>query len=172
MGRNSRMESRLIRKIRRLLFNRRAVSVVISSVLLTATVMALGAVVLVWTNSRISIANTEYADLMDSSLARIKEKIVLEYVFFNSSQNELTVYLLNCGESDNVSIVNVYLSNDSWIQLFPDVELRFLNGTVTQSLDINEEGFFEISVSLLTDTSYSIRIVTGRGRLFDATFIA
>lgn len=166
------MEKRLAREIRRFLSDRRAVSVVISSVLLTATVMALGTAVIIWANSRISIANTEYSDLLDESAARMKERLVFEYVFFNASKKELTVYLLNCGKSNNVSLVNVYLSNDSWIQLFPDAELKLLNGTATQGLDVNEEGFFKISVSLSVNTSYSIRITTGRGRSFDATFVA
>ena len=165
------MASRLTRKIRRLFFDRRAVSVVISNVLLTATVIALGSAVLVWANSRISILNTEYADLMDANSARIREKIVFEYIFYNTSGNELIVYLTNFGESNNVSLANVYLRNDSWFQFFPDVELRFLNGTLTQRLDIQEQGYFKLSASLVVNTSYSIRIVSGRGRLFDAIFV-
>lgn len=168
------MRSRLTRKIWRLVNDRRAVSVVISSVLMTGAVMALGTLVVVWTNLRISIANTEYAELMDANTARIKEKIVFEHIFYDTDgdENNLTVYLINCGVSNNLSIANVYLGNDSWIQLFPDVELKFLNGTETQSLDIQEEGYFELSVGLVADKVYSIRIVTWRGRLFDATFIA
>lgn len=99
------MKSRLTRKIRRVFFDRRAVSAVISSVLLTATVMALGVAVMVWANSRISIVNDEYSDHVDTSLARLKEKIALEYVFFNSSADELTVYLINCGETENVTLL-------------------------------------------------------------------
>lgn len=147
-------------------------NVIISTVLLTATVMALGAGVLIWANSKISIANTEYSDVLEANAAAIKEKLVVEYVFHNTSQNELIVFLMNCGKSNNVSLASVYLSNDSWIQLFPDVELRFLNGSVTQSLDVQEEGYFRVSAGIAANKSYSIRIVTGRGRIFDSTFIA
>ena len=166
------MESRLAKRILRLLFEKRAVGSVISTVLLTATVMALGSGVLLWATQRVSIVNVEYADVMDASLARIKEKIALEYVFYDTNEKELTVYLINCGESNNVGLDDVYLGNGSWIQLFPDVELRYLNGELTQSLDVQEEGFFEISASLVADTNYFIRIVTGRRRVFEATFSA
>lgn len=166
------MESRLSRKIRRLFFDRRAVSIVISTVLLTAAVMALGSAVLYWTYSRTLLANSEYSDVMDASLASIKEKLVFEYIFYNTSDNELTVYLINCGKSDDVSLASVYLRNSSVLQSFYSITLRFVNGSLTQSLDIREEGFFKLSANLMADTSYSIRVVTGRGRLFEAAFIA
>lgn len=165
------MKGRLTRKIRALLLDRRAVSVAISNLVLVATVISLGTVVIVWANSRIFILNTEYADLVDANSARIREDIIFEYIFYNTSGSELLVYLTNFGGSNNVSLANVYLSNDSWYQFSPDVELRFLNDTLTQSLDIQEQGYFKISTSLVATTSYSIRIVSRRGRLFEAIFV-
>ncbi|MFQ6081135.1 MAG: hypothetical protein ACE5OW_05675 [Candidatus Bathyarchaeia archaeon] len=167
------MGSRLTRKVRRLLFDRRAVNIAISNLILAGAVVALGFAVLSWTYSRSSVYNMEYANLIEANSDRIKEKLVFEYIFYNTSGN-LTVYLINCGKSNDVSLAHVYLSNSSWFRSFPDtdIELRFLNGTSTESLDIGEEGYFQLSVSLVTNTSYSIRIVTGRGRSFDATFIA
>jgi len=166
------VESRLTRKVRRLFLDRHAVSVVVSTLIMVGAVIALGFAVLSWTYSRSSTFNTEYANLVEANTDKMKEKLVFEYVFYNASQSELTVYLINCGKSNDVSLANVYLSNGSWFQSFSDIELRFLNGTLTESLDIGEEGYFKLSVSLVANTSYSIRIVTGRGRLFDTTFIA
>lgn len=168
-------DHRLTRKIRRLFFDRCAVNIVISNLILAGAVVALGFAVLSWTYSRSSVYNNEYANVMEANLDRIKEKLVFEYIFYNASDPpQLTVYLINCGEINDVSIANVYLSNSSWFESFPDVELWLLDGTSTESLDIREEGYFQIrpSVSLVADTSYSIRIVTGRGRCFDATFLA
>lgn len=165
------MKSGLIRNIRRLLFNKHAENTVVSSVILAGAVIALGLATLNWTYQKSLIANDEYADVTEANLASIKEKLVFEYIFYNSSENELTVYLMNCGKSNDVSLASVYLSNSSWVQSFSDIELRFLNGTLTQGLDIGEEGYFQISVSLVANTTYSLRIVTGRGRSFDTTFI-
>jgi len=162
----------LTRKIRRLFFNRRAVSPVISNTILAGAVIALGFTVLSWTYSRSLVFNLEYADVVEANLDKIKEKLVFEYLFYNTSKNELTVYLINCGKSNNVRVANAYLSNNSWFQPFYDVDLMFLNGTLTQSLDIRDEGYFKLSVNLVANTSYSIHIVTERGRLFDTTFIA
>jgi len=165
------VKSGLIRNIRRLLFNKHAENTVVSSVILAGAVIALGLATLNWTYQKSLIANDEYADVTEANLASIKEKLVFEYIFYNSSENELTVYLMNCGKSNDVSLASVYLSNSSWVQSFSDIELRFLNGTLTQGLDIGEEGYFQISVSLVANTTYSLRIVTGRGRSFDTTFI-
>ena len=167
------MESRLTRKIRRLFFDRRGVNVVISNVLMVCAVMSLGFVVFYWTQQRAFEANEEYADATEENIARIREKLVYENMFYNSSENTLTVYLINCGKSDDASFASVYLSNSSWYQSFSDIELRFLNGTLVQSLDIDEEGYFKLSVSLVAFyTSYLSRITTGRGRLFATTFTA
>jgi len=165
------VKSGLIRNIRRLLFNKHAENTVVSSVILAGAVIALGLATLNWTYQKSLIANDEYADVTEANLASIKEKLVFEYIFYNSSENELTVYLMNCGKSNDVSLASVYLSNSSWVQSFSDIELRFLNGTLTQGLDIGEEGYFQISVSLVANTPYSLRIVTGRGRSFDTIFI-
>jgi len=166
------VENRLTRIIRRLFFNRRAFSPVISNTLLAGAVIALGFAVLSWTYTRSSVFNLEYADVVEANLDKIKEKLVFEYLFYNTSENTLTVYLMNCGKSNNVSLTNAYLSNSSWFQSFSDIELMFLNGTLTQSLDIGEEGYFKLSVNLVANTGYSIRIVTERGRLFETPFIA
>lgn len=127
-GRKHRVGSRLARKVRRLFLDRHAVSVVVSTLIMVGAVIALGFAVLSWTYSRSSVFNMEYANLVDANSERMKEKLVFEYVFYNASSSELTVYLINCGKSNDVSLANVYLSNGSWFQSFSDIELRFLNG--------------------------------------------
>lgn len=166
------MKSGLARKIRRLFSNRRGVNVVVSNVLLACAVISLGFVVFYWTQQRALEANVEYADTTNENIASLRERLVFEYVFYNSTQNELSVYLLNCGASTDVSLARVYLVNSSWSQSFGDIELKFLNGTTTQNLDVLEEGYFQLSVELEVDTSYSMRILTGRGRFFVTTFVA
>jgi len=167
------VKDRLIKKVQRLLLDKRAVSAAISNTILTTVVVTLGFTVLYWTYARSSAFNTEYASVMETNLARIKEKLVFEYVFYNRSGRELDVYLMNCGTVDDVSLVNVYLSNNSWVQLFSIIDLKFLNGTATLGLDVQEEGYFKLaSVDLVAETSYSVRVITERGRWFDAKFIA
>jgi len=81
--------------------------------------------------------------------------------------------MMNCGKSNNVSLTNAFISNSSWYQSFTNIELTLLNGTSVQSLDVNDEGYLKITVDdLVVQSSYSIRVVTGRGRGFETTFVA
>jgi len=84
--------------------------------------------------------------------------------------------LLNCGTIDNVAILNVYVSNSSgWLQVFSSPTLKLLNGSASdQHLDRGEEGRIDLSLStsLKRYASYSIKIVTVRGALFDSSFVA
>jgi len=160
------------RRIRRLFFDRRGVNVVISNVILASAVIALGFAVQYWAYQRSLDFNMDYAEVVEEDIAHIKEKLVIEYIFYNTSKKELAVYLINCGKNDNVSLASVYLSSNSWSQSFSVIELKFLNGTSTDSLDVGEEGYLKLSADLTPLYQiYSIRIITGRERWFVKTFI-
>ena len=160
-------------KLKKLFLKKRGISPVISTTILAGAVIALGFVVFMWTYNRSLAFNREYANVVETDLARIKEKLVFEFVFYNASDKELTVYMMNCGKSNNVSLTNVFLSDSSWYQSFTNIELTLLNETSTQSLDVNDEGYLKITVDdLVVQSSYSIRVVTGRGRGFETTFVA
>jgi len=120
--------------------------------------------------------NNQYGILVDDSIAKIKEKLVFEHIFYNGSDNNLTVYLINCGKIDDTSMASVSLSSGSWSETFykAEIELRFPDGTETEALDILEEGYFRlpVSVGLVEDSPYVILIITGRGKAFVTTFIA
>lgn len=160
------------RRLSRILSDRRAVNVVLSNVILASAVVALGLVVQIWAYQRSLAFNVEYANVVEDEIACIKEKLVIEHIFYNTSKKELTVYLLNCGKSNDVSLASIYLSDGSWSQSFYDIELRFMNGTLTQNLDVGEEGYLKLSVDLTPFYQiYTIRIMTERERLFVETFV-
>jgi hypothetical protein len=159
------MKNKLIRKIRRLISDKRGVNAIISSVMLSTAVIALGFVVFAYTQHQAVESNIRYANNTNDNIAKMQEKLAFEHIYF-------TVFLINCGKSDDVVFDRAYLTNDSWSQSFEDIELKLLNGTITQSLDAQEEGFFQLSTDLTEDTSYSIRIETTRGRYFVTNFIA
>lgn len=166
------MRNKFGRKLHKLLFCRRGVNQVISSVIMASAVITLGFMVLLYTQQETLEHNTEYSDNTDNNIAKIQEKLVFEHIHYNNSINELTVFLLNCGKTDGVTIDRVYLSNDSWSQSFDNIELKFLDNTATSSLDATEEGFFQLTIWLQEDTSYIAKLVTARGRYFAETFIA
>jgi len=164
-----------LRKVWKMLHNKRAVSAVISNVILVGAVIAVSFVVLAWTQYRSSAYNDDYSEAMNADIAKLKERLAFEYVFYNQSGSKLSVYLMNCGTIDNVTIQTAYIRNNTWFKTFTksEIDLKFLNETSTESLSIGEEGYFVLSsVSLVAGKSYSVRVVTRRGSTFDRTFIA
>jgi hypothetical protein len=172
-GGGYKMNGALTKRLSKLLFNRRAVSVVISNVLLTCAVVTLGLVVTFWAQQRAFEANEGYADTTDENIARIGERLVFEHIFYNYSESTLSVYLINCGKSDGVGLDVLRLSNNSWSQTYSEIEMKSLNGTEIQSLNVGEEGYFKLPVNLVSFyVSYFMRVTTDRGRQFATSFTA
>ena len=166
-----------LRKVWKLLRGRRAVSVVVSNVILTGAVIAVGFVVLFWARYRASAYNEQFGEAMNADIARLKERLTFEYVFYNRSESKLSVYLMNCGTIDNITIQTVYIrgTTGALIQVNSNITLWHFNGTqiTDYDLDRGEEGYFKLSSPyLVLGASYSVRIVTGRGSTFDYMFVA
>lgn len=86
-------------KLEKLFLKKYGISPVISTTILAGAVIALGFVVFIWTYNRSLAFNVEYTNVVETDLARIKEKLIFEFVFYNTSDKELTVYMMNCGKS-------------------------------------------------------------------------
>ena len=165
-----------MRKTLRKCFDKRAVSPVISTIILTGVVIALSFVVLAWTQTRAEEYRKNYGQTADVEIARLKERLIVEYASYDRSSRSIQIYLLNCGAVDDVKLQTVHVRNATWHKVFA-VSLKFFNGTSIpdQDLDIGEEGYFALSLStdtLTTGAYYFVRIVTERGSLFDSGFVA
>jgi hypothetical protein len=165
------------RKVWKLLHRRRGVSVVVSNVILTGAVIAVSFAVLFWTQYRSSAYNEQYSEAMNADIARLKERLAFEYVFHHQSGNKLSVYLMNCGTINDTTVKTVYIttSTGEHVKVFSNITLMDFDGNeiADQDLDKGEEGYFVLSSpGLAPDTSYSVRVVTGRGSTFDHKFIA
>ena len=157
----------------RKLLDKRAVSLVVSAVIMTGATIALGFAVLAWSQSRSSGYIKDLGEATDAEMARLKERLAVEYIFYNETSGEVTIYLLNCGAIDDVKIQSVYIKNGVRNEVFPNPSLQFLNGNGDENLDIKEEGYMVLlpSSTLTTDVYYYVRIVTERGSLFDSGFV-
>ncbi len=160
------------RKKFRIFSDRRAVSPAISSVIMAGAIIIVGFSVLTWTFDQSADYNHQYAVSMQTNLDKLREKLIFEYVFYNVTSNETNVYLLNCGETPEVSLVSITLRNSTWHQSVSSPPLRFLNSTQVQSLNIDEEGKLKITSALQTGTSYTLSISTSRGKSFVTKFVA
>jgi archaellum component FlaF (FlaF/FlaG flagellin family) len=169
-----------LRKVWKLLRERRAVSVAISNVILAGAVIVVGFVVLFWGQSQSTAYNNAYSQTMSSDIASLQEKLTFENVFYNSTATNLKVYLLNSGKINNVTIKAVSVINattGAYVIWSSPVDLRFFNGTIMakpQHLDMRQEGYFVLSLagSLKTGSRYSVLITTGRGSSFESTYVA
>ena len=164
-----------LKKVWKLLHERRAVSTVVSSVILTGAVIAVSFVVLFWAQYRSSAYNEQYSEAMNADIARLKERLAFEYVFYGGGN--LSVYLMNCGTINDTTVKTVYVSNSAGeLKVFFNITLMHFNGVeiADQDLDRGEEGYFVLSSldGLMAGTSYSVRTVTGRGSTFDYMFVA
>jgi hypothetical protein len=163
------------RLIQSLLLDKRAISVALSTMIITAGVIAAGIAVLYWATSWGNVANQQYSATVANSQNAIGERLAFEYTTYNTKQ--LTVYLINCGKSNNVTIVAWYIYNASsrlvgsyHSPTGQRIQLTFFDLTKT-SLDVGVEAYFSLNSSL-NSGYYTLRLVTERGRNFDGTFSA
>lgn len=165
----------LVRRISKIMFDKRAVSNTISATILTGAVIALSLAVFGWSQSRSADYNSQFSETVEAETARLKEKLVFEYIFYCNPSHNITVYLFNCGTIDDVEIKSIYLVKGGWLKTFSTPTLHFLNGTPIpdQDLDAGEEGRLVLELSSsLSSGYYNIKVVTERGTTFDSKFVA
>ena len=164
----------LVRRVPRIIFDKRAVDNVISAVILTGVVVALSLSMFAWAQGRSSVYNNEYSETVDAETAKLKEKLAFEYVYY---EDDLSIYLLNCGTIDDVQIKTVYISDsgNTLLETFSNPQLYSFQSLVEISdLDRGEEGrlVLTLSTSLNEGAYYCVKIITGRGASFDSNFVA
>ena len=147
-----------------------AVSPAISNVIMAGAIIIVGFAVFSWSNGVSTTFNTQYSSSIDSNLDKIGEKLVFEHIFYEQAHSKLYLYILNCGESTNVEIASIKVSNSSWNQVFSIITINFLNGTTAHSLNTNNEAFLTLNASLQNHQNYFVNLTTNRGRTFGANF--
>ena len=80
---------------RSLVKNKRAVSAVVSNLILIGAVLAIGLVALGYARSTAINYQTDYAQTMSSDIGKLKESLIFEYAHYGS--NQLSLYVLNSG---------------------------------------------------------------------------
>jgi hypothetical protein len=85
--------------------NKRAVSAVISNLILIGAVLAIGLVALGYARSTSINYQTDYSKTMSSDIAKLKETLIFEYAHYDGSNN-LFLYVMNSGPV-NVTVKTV-----------------------------------------------------------------
>ena len=155
----------MVRRMFRKCFDRRALSPVIASLIMASVVIALSFTVLAWAQFRTLDYAETYGETTDAEIAKLKERLTVEYIFYNdSSPKTLNIYLLNSGAIDNVEIDRVRVQNATRhiVKVFSNIELD-LNMGAKDLLILNYE-------EQLDEGNYFVSIETERGSLFDVGF--
>jgi hypothetical protein len=88
--------------------NRRAISAVISNIILIGAVVSVGLVALTYARSASINYQSEYAETINSDINKIKESLTFEYAYYSS--NQLTLYVMNSGPVD-VTIKSISINS-------------------------------------------------------------
>ena len=167
-----------IRKIFRIIFNKRAINNAVSATIMTSVVIALGLSVFTWAQARSSDYNSDFSQTVDTETAKLQEKLAFEYIFYDSTSSwNLSVFLLNCGTIDDIKIKTAYIydRNNDLIEFFSNPRLYSFQGLdeiPDQDLDIQDEGRLVLHPSIWLSGFYNVKIVTVRGAIFDTDFVA
>jgi len=129
----------MARKLRRFFRDKRAITPVLSNLLLTVVAVA-----------AMSIATTATYMITTNLRENMSERVVIEDVWFNPSTGDIDVYLRNVGKvAVPVSAVYVNHTSQSFTKPF--------------SLEIGEHGWLNISYSWSSGNLHFVDIVTTRG---------
>jgi len=168
-GSERRMQTRFLK----LLKSRRAVSAVISNLILIGAVIVVGFAMLSWAQSQSSSYNQQYSSAISSNVNQVQERIALE-ACYNSTPTNLKAYLMNYG-TVNVTIRNVYVGSQSGSPQLYNFALynfqdKLVSGKTLNATTGMREGYVLISSITLSSGSYSIRIITVGGSAFVFNF--
>ncbi len=122
-----------------LLRDKRAITPVLSSLLLTVVVVA-----------AMSIATSATYVITTNLKETMSERVLTEDVFFNSATHTIDVYLNNVGKV-NIHVLNVYINHTSQTFIAPF------------NLEIKESGWLSIVCDWTSGNLYYVDIVTNRG---------
>jgi hypothetical protein len=126
------------KRLKRFLYDKRAITPVLSNLLLTVVAVA-----------AMSIATTATYVITTNLRETMSERIIAEDLWFNNSSG-ISVYIRNVGKV-SVRVLAVYVNHTSWSFTSPFV------------LEIGQHGWLNVSYPWTSGSLYYIDIVTTRG---------
>lgn len=141
--------------MKRLVLEKRGISPIISSLMLTAIVIALGITVWATTSGSSSIMKKDYFNEVTDSIYTIKERYYIENVGLDLTHNNFIIWVYNFGQVD-INITTVQLSGTGKTSYFlPNRTIRV--GEMVQ-INLSLNGF-----TYVAGTSMYVATTTLRG---------
>jgi hypothetical protein len=162
--------------LRKFFNNKKGVSVALTTMIITAGVIASGIAVLYWGYAWGNIARDQYSQSISQSQDAVGERLSFEYISYLN--NQLTVNVINSGQTGDLQIarVNILDSEHNIVSTIDNASLMEIttNLPITDSnnhngLDAGKEGYFTINAAL-SSGYYTFNVVSERGRNYYGTF--
>lgn len=153
--------------LQRIRTNKRAVSAVLSNLILIAAVIVVGFAVIAWGQNQALQYQQTQSHIINQDINQLQERLSFEYISYDGTT--LKVNILNSGTNNNINITNIKVANNPSSAVN---NLYLLNGTQVNGLNIGQDGYFTTQLTpSLTHGTYTIKITTNRGSNFATDFI-
>lgn len=153
-----------------LIRNRQGVSLVVSNMILIAAVIAVGFAALLYAQSSSNNYVADYGQTVNADIAKLKEVIAFEYVYYDANLDKLFIYFMNAGDISGVTIESIFISIP---QTFEEFQVKDLEGNEAGSLGIGDEAYIVLQNIVLADNEYyTVKLTTGRGSIFAQSFMS
>ncbi len=143
-------------------FNKKAVSPVISTLIIIGTVFALFAIIYPWFTSSLTLSQSSAGLWYLSQEEASKERIAIEMVAFEvdaaTGNKSLKVFVRNIGEI-NVEIAAIYINGSPQTSITPKLPYQ-LYTSAKGAVNVQE---FKIAFQWNENETYIIKVVTSRG---------
>jgi len=141
------------------LSRRKAISPVIASVILSGMVLAIGGMVWSYSYGAASFVATDYTNTTTDMVNTIAERFSIEHAYYDSSTEDLTVWIYNYGSIQITADITVTVDDTEYY-------------SYTNVVDANsvEEALVILDVTLVENDDLTITIETERGNTTDEIY--
>jgi len=141
------------------LSGKKALSPVVATLLMVATVFAMFAILYPWATSSLMLYQSSANIWFSSKEDATKERIAVEMLLFNMTTNKTDVYVRNMGEID-VKIVAIYVNGSDFSAAVTPLLTGGCSIYAKTGIGQNTARF---SVTIPSYSSANVRVVTARG---------
>jgi len=137
---------------------RRAISTVVSTVILLSAVSIMGVMLVAWANTSLYTKQIELESSFNDKINKLNEDLLIENIWFGTSPAIVNVTLTNVGSIGfNVTAIRIQNSTDTLLFYYTD-------GGVPTGEDFSIQEIYNWNAGETVD----FRITTDRGNLFTA----
>jgi flagellin-like protein len=154
--------------VRRLVRCKKAVSPVVSNLVLVAVVIVLGFAALMYARTISASYQSDYHSSVTSDIDELKESLAFEQAFYNSTGGSVHIYFINSGRI-SITIDQVFLSVSNENFTFT---MKHMDGALASNNEVSVGAERQVVVAqALPEGSYTVRLVTLRGLSFAYSFV-